>query len=338
MPARVEYRLGSIFDEECDILVIPVSAAGTVKGPIRDALKELGLPSPRPTEWGTVRLEASTHPRFRIVAFASAVGRDGSSSEVVEAIGRQLGMLAQTQGRLIAAPLVGTGAGRLDPRASAKSLEYGFLATAPDDARLVVSALNERVLSSAGRRAGRAIVRTGGGGAPVADAAPPPAEPPPPVPSAPTCVRSRVFVSYSHADVKWLQRLQQHLRPIEREGALVWDDTRLKPGAPWREEIRQALAETKVAVLLVSAAFMASDFINTDELPPLLKAAEEDGATILPVIISASRFDRTPSLLRFQAVNNPQKPLAKLPPAAREEVLDKVARAVEDALTRQPAR
>lgn len=141
-----------------------------------------------------------------------------------------------------------------------------------------------------------------------------------------------MFISYSHVDEKWLKRLKVHLRPLERDGALIWDDTRLKAGAQWREEIRQALAETTVAVLLISAAFIGSDFINTDELPPLLKAAEDDGATILPVIISASRFDRIPSLSRFQAINDPQKPLARLPPASREEVLDKVARAVEDAL------
>jgi hypothetical protein len=146
-----------------------------------------------------------------------------------------------------------------------------------------------------------------------------------------------VFISYSHDDAKWLKRLQKHLVHLEHDDPLIWDDTRLKPGASWREEIRDSLAETKVAVLLVSAAFMASEFIKTDELPPLLKAAEEGGATIIPVIISASRFDRTPSLSRFQTVNR-GKPLAKLSPADREDMLDKVARAVEEALKREARR
>jgi hypothetical protein len=144
--------------------------------------------------------------------------------------------------------------------------------------------------------------------------------------------RSRIFISYAHADADWLERLQKHLRPLEREGALIWDDTRLKAGARWREEIRVALAETKVAILLVSADFLASDFIVTDELPPLLQAAAEDGATILPVIISPCRFERMESLSRFQSVNDPKKPLVKLRRGNREEVLDEVARAVEDAL------
>ena len=83
-----------------------------------------------------------------------------------------------------------------------------------------------------------------------------------------------------------MERLQKHLKPLQRQGVEVWDDTQLKPGEPWRKEIRTALAATKVAILLISADFLASDFIVTDELPPLLIAAAEGGATILPVIIS----------------------------------------------------
>lgn len=153
-------------------------------------------------------------------------------------------------------------------------------------------------------------------------------------PVATSSARKGVFISYSHADAQWLERLQKHLKPLQRDGVEVWDDTRLKAGEQWREEIRQALAAAKVAILLISADFLASDFIVTNELPPLLKAAEEDGATILPVIVSPCRFTRMDSLWRFQAVNDPARPLVQMRRAGRETVLDKVARAVEDALKR----
>lgn len=131
--------------------------------------------------------------------------------------------------------------------------------------------------------------------------------------SAPPTLRQQVFISYAHADAKWLKRLQTHLKPLERAKQIDrWDDTRIKMTADWREEIRQALARAKVAVLLVSAAFLASDFIADDELPPLLKAAECDGVRILPIILSPCLFDDTPELSRFQAANPPSKTLSDM--------------------------
>ena len=145
--------------------------------------------------------------------------------------------------------------------------------------------------------------------------------------------RNQVFISYSHTDAKWLKRLQKHLAPLVRESNLkCWDDTKIKPGAVWRDEIQRALASAKVAVLLVSADFLASDFIDKNELPPLLEAAEKEGATILSVILSPCRFNETKSLSRFQAVNTPSRPLTGMMKDAQEEVFYKVSKAVEDAL------
>ena len=143
--------------------------------------------------------------------------------------------------------------------------------------------------------------------------------------------RTKVFISYSHADKDWLDRLRRHLKPLVRERNLdCWDDTHIRPGDDWQREIRTALDTAQVAVLLISANFFASDFIDENELPPLLAAAEAQGVRILPVIISASRFARNPSLTRFHAVNPPDRPLAKMPPAEQEDVLDYVAQIIEN--------
>lgn len=142
-----------------------------------------------------------------------------------------------------------------------------------------------------------------------------------------------VFVSYSHADATWLQRLRIHLKPLERQGAItLWDDTRIKPGTRWREEIRKALEHARVAVLLVTADFLASDFITMDELPPLLRAAEKRGTLILPVIIKPCRFEQTEGLCDFQAVNSPSKPLVALRSARREELFSRLSGVIEEAL------
>jgi hypothetical protein len=123
----------------------------------------------------------------------------------------------------------------------------------------------------------------------------------------------RVFISYSHADRRWLERLQVHLRPLTRDSiADIWDDTRIKAGDTWRIEIRKALEAASVAVLLISADFLASDFVQSEELPALLKAAEERGLLILQVIVSPSRFERT-KLGQLQSVNPPTEPLVNDP-------------------------
>jgi hypothetical protein len=141
---------------------------------------------------------------------------------------------------------------------------------------------------------------------------------------------NRVFICYSHKDKRFLEQLQVHLKPLQREGTIdVWDDTRIMAGEDWRAEIRLAVESAKVAVLLISADFLASDFIATDELPPLLLRAEWKGTTILPIIVGPCRFQETKALSRFQAVNNPSKPLRGLSPFERDKIFLELSQRIE---------
>ncbi len=144
------------------------------------------------------------------------------------------------------------------------------------------------------------------------------------IPEGPTKVRrDKVFVSYTHKDSDALERIQTHLKVLENEGISInlWEDTQIKSGMKWRKEIEKALEAAKVAILLVSTDFLASDFISKNELPPLLKAAENDGATILPLILKPCRFAKNKELSEFQTVNDPTKPLSKLTEAEQDEIL-----------------
>jgi hypothetical protein len=145
--------------------------------------------------------------------------------------------------------------------------------------------------------------------------------------------RTKVFISYSHADRRFLDRLRVFLKPLERDGRVEWwDDTRLKAGSKWREEIKAAVDSARVAVLLISADFFASDFIHMNELPPLLEAAARDEAVLLSVILQPVDLSGSP-LGEIQAVNDPARPLGKLKTRAeRDEVWLKLTRAIEAAL------
>jgi hypothetical protein len=150
-----------------------------------------------------------------------------------------------------------------------------------------------------------------------------------------------VFVSYSHRDREWLDRLQVHLRPLEREQAIAtraWADTELAGGDRWREEIRAAIATAEVAVLLVSADFLASEFIVTHELPLLFDAAATGAVRVIPVVVSPCRYEQTRTLSDFQSVNDPRRPLTSLGRSEQEAVFVTVSEEVRAALLRPLAR
>lgn len=145
--------------------------------------------------------------------------------------------------------------------------------------------------------------------------------------------RSKVFISYAHEDREWLERVQTHLSVLNRLGIDVhlWDDTQIKAGMRWRDEIEKGLSAAKVAILLISTEFLASDFVNKVELPALLRAAEADGALILPVILKPCLYTRH-SLSEFQAINDPSKPLSKLTESEQDEILVRLAERIAEIL------
>lgn len=144
--------------------------------------------------------------------------------------------------------------------------------------------------------------------------------------------RDKVFISYSHSDKEWLDRLQIHIKPYERKGIIEpWDDTKIKVGSQWKDEIKKALDSAKVAVLLVSADFIASDFITENELKPLLVAAKNEGTIILPIIIKPCAYSES-ELETFQSVNSPSQPLCGMTDYEQEQVLATGAQRIKKAL------
>jgi hypothetical protein len=147
----------------------------------------------------------------------------------------------------------------------------------------------------------------------------------------PTSAPDLVFISYSHKDKKWLDELSIRLQPYVRDRSIVcWSDKQINPGSEWSEEINSALAKTKVAVLLVTPNFLASEFINERELGPLLRRAEQGGVQILWVPVRASSYKQT-ALKDRQAVIEASKPLADMR-TGRDQAWVNICEAIERAV------
>jgi tetratricopeptide (TPR) repeat protein len=134
--------------------------------------------------------------------------------------------------------------------------------------------------------------------------------------------RDRVFVSYSHLDSDWLDKVRSVLDPDVRNGRIQYfDDRELEPGDPWYKEITDAIDHAKVAVLLVSPNFLASRFIGEDELPRILRAVDDDLTTLwIPLsgkFYGPDAIAGSEKLADRQAVWDASQPLDSLPEEGR---------------------
>ncbi len=133
--------------------------------------------------------------------------------------------------------------------------------------------------------------------------------------------RKGIFIVYNRADKKWLERLKVHLKPLEqREKNIIHWETKLNNDNKWHTRVNKALASSKVAILLVSADFLASDIIHNDEMPFLLKNASTKGLIILPIIVGYCAFSFS-QLRQYQAVNDPGSPLNAISEGQADEIL-----------------
>src|SRR6185295_362130 len=111
-----------------------------------------------------------------------------------------------------------------------------------------------------------------------------------------------VFISYSHKDEDWKDRLVTHLGVLQHQGRLrTWTDRNIGAGDEWFEEIRKAMNEARVAVVLVSANSLTSKFILHTEMPHLLERRTKDGMTVFPVICEDCAWEQVPWLAKLQA-------------------------------------
>jgi hypothetical protein len=127
--------------------------------------------------------------------------------------------------------------------------------------------------------------------------------------------RPTVFISYSHKyshkDETWKDRMVTHLGVLAQQGLLeVWDDRRIGGGKDWQPEIEGAMARACVALLLISADFLNSNFILSEEVPRLLQRREQEGLRVIPVLLKPCAWKQVPWLSPVQFRPKDAQPLS----------------------------
>ncbi len=142
-----------------------------------------------------------------------------------------------------------------------------------------------------------------------------------------------IFISYSHNDERFKDRLNKHLRVLQNEDLLdSWDDRRIEFGDDWRPRILSSINSAAAAVLLISTDFLTSKFIMTEEVPKLLQRRASDGMKIFPVIVGYCPWQRVAWLNGIQVLPKDGKPLADLNPNKRDKTLSAIAIEIADIL------
>jgi len=105
----------------------------------------------------------------------------------------------------------------------------------------------------------------------------------------------KIFISYSSKDRELrkllVEELRGHLHHRKRVKYTLWDDENgIDLGENWKQAIDFALNESSGALLLVSASFAASEFINQEELSTFFKKKQEAGYLTLPILLRKYEF------------------------------------------------
>ena len=143
----------------------------------------------------------------------------------------------------------------------------------------------------------------------------------------------RIFISYSHKDETFKDELVTMLASLQRRGIVdTWQDRRIEAGDEWNQSIQTAMDECDLALLLISADYLASRFIQQEEQPKLLQRRQEMQLRLIPIIIRACTWQSEPILKDLQALPRDGRAIITFSQANgdRDQVWTEIAKAIEN--------
>ena len=143
----------------------------------------------------------------------------------------------------------------------------------------------------------------------------------------------KIFISYSHKDEEWKDRVVKHLQVFQLEGfCRTWDDRQIQVGATWEKEITDQLQSAHAAILLITTDFLISDFIRNKEVPLILERWGKNEIIVFPVIVKPCSWQAIDWLKQMQVFPKDGIPLSKGEPVEIKENLSHLAEKVNGIL------
>lgn len=141
----------------------------------------------------------------------------------------------------------------------------------------------------------------------------------------------KLFLSYSPDDARMKDRLEKHLHVLFRCGRArpdIWAQDKIPPGSDLLEGTSAAIERAELALVLVSASYLASPFINDFELPALLQRQSAGDLVVIPVILRSCLWQEHPQLRELQPIPTDGTSIAGREKDARDEQYMLVAKAI----------
>ena len=111
-----------------------------------------------------------------------------------------------------------------------------------------------------------------------------------------------VFLSYCRADTATVMPLFAEIKGLLKTVSFnkqtwkihcYWDAQNI-PGVEWDHNIKYQLKEADVIVFFISANFLASGYIQAQEIPIALERMEQSGVHLLPVLLEHCEYQNCP--------------------------------------------
>jgi len=142
----------------------------------------------------------------------------------------------------------------------------------------------------------------------------------------------KIFFSYSHKDETYKEELDTHFTALKRSQKIkTWNNCEILAGQTWSDEIERELSEANIILLLISADFIASDYISEVVIQKSLQMENIGKARVIPIFCRPCDLEGMP-FTQLEGLPNNKKPISDFEnkDKAYLEIVEGIKKVIDD--------